>query len=77
MPNIAMRLRERRLELGYSVSELAKLSHVQHSVVSRLESGDCMHSKYVFDIADALQVNVDWLVRGRMPVRREIQRQPA
>ena len=61
------RLRSRRNELGLSKAELARRANICHTIVSKIENGKHIYSRYAFDLADALEVNVDWLVRGRQP----------
>ena len=57
----------RRRELQLSKVDLANRVGIHHSIITRIESGQCRHSKHIFEIADALNVDVDWLVRGRIP----------
>ena len=58
------RLKERRLELGISVPELAELIETDRSTVYRYEQGNNKNIRlgYIEAIAKALRVNPDWLV---------------
>ena len=67
MEDIGSRMASRRRELKLSKMDLANQVGIHHSIITRIESGQCQNSKHIFDIADALAVDVDWLVRGRMP----------
>ena len=65
MKDIGDRVASRRRELKLSKVGLANQAGIHHSIITRIESGQCQHTKYIFDIADALNVDVEWLVRGR------------
>lgn len=65
MDELAHRLRLRRIEMNLSKSELARRAGISHSVITRIESGEYKHSKHLFGISDVLQVDVNWLVRGK------------
>jgi transcriptional regulator with XRE-family HTH domain len=67
MKDIGDRMASRRRELKLSKKDLANQVGIHHSIITRIESGQCQNSKHIFDIADALNVDVDWLVRGRIP----------
>ena len=68
MKTCADRLRTQRCALGLKKRQLADQAGIHHSIISRLESGEYQYSRHLFPLADVLQVNVDWLVRGREPI---------
>ena len=75
MSNISSRLRMRRKELNISLCQLAKGMGVHHSVISRIELGVCDFSKHIFEIAEHLDVEAEWLVKGHLPKEREWRNQ--
>ncbi len=63
--NVGSRLTSRRQELGLTVSELARTVNIHHTSILKIEQGGSKRPRHVFEIADALHVNVDWLARGK------------
>jgi len=63
-PTLAMKVRVKRQEKGYSQSELAKKSGLTQATISRLESGKVSQprSDRIKKLADALEVTADFLV---------------
>ena len=54
-----------RQEKGLSQLELAKRSGVGQSIISRVELGAKLTEKQGIKLAEALEVGVDWLMRGK------------
>jgi SOS-response transcriptional repressor LexA len=51
--------------LGVNQSELARRIGVKPQVIQYLCTSNATRSKFAFDIADALGLNVDWLIAGQ------------
>ena len=62
---VAMRLKTAREDKGWSQTELAKRIGVPQSTVTRIEAGQRFPTKQTAtNIASALDVGIDWLMRG-------------
>ena len=48
---------------GLKKTQLAKKAGIHHSIIGKIESGDCQYSRNLFDISDALDVDVVWIFR--------------
>ncbi|NPT36230.1 XRE family transcriptional regulator [Paraburkholderia xenovorans] len=59
---LAVRLKEARTERGLSQTELAALAGVSQTTIASIETGRASGSKYLPQIAQALDVNVAWLI---------------
>lgn len=68
---LGKRVKQRRLHLGYSQEELAKMVGVTQSAIQALEQRDSKSSRNASKLANALQTTVSWLEEGRGDV--EIQ----
>lgn len=66
--NLAPRLIKSRTDKGLSQQELAKLSGVSQQTISSIESGKAKNSRFVADLAVALDVNLEWLMTGNEDV---------
>ena len=64
MNTIADRVRARRNKLGLSQKELAKKIGVSQGTIGQLESGRNNRTKYIYQLATALAVDVQWLLDG-------------
>jgi SOS-response transcriptional repressor LexA len=65
MSNLASRLKQRRIELGYkSQRELSRISGTPFPTIQQLESGDRLQSKYLGKIAQTLKTTADYLLTG-------------
>ncbi|HEX4328172.1 MAG TPA: LexA family transcriptional regulator [Burkholderiales bacterium] len=66
---LGSRVKQRRTELGLSQAELSAL--LKHGIsqvgISNLESRDSASSRFSAELAVALQVNRNWLEKGRGP----------
>lgn len=62
--NLAQRLIKSRTDKGLSQQELAKSSGVSQQTISSIESGKIKSSRFVIDLAIALEVNLEWLMTG-------------
>ncbi|MBJ9687490.1 LexA family transcriptional regulator [Burkholderia vietnamiensis] len=73
MRTLADRLKSCRDDLGISQTELAKRAGVSQSTVANIESGRNQGSKHLVQIAEALDVRVEWLNSGKAPKSRSDQ----
>ncbi len=64
MPSLGERLRARRSELGLSQAELATAAGMSQQGVVSIEGGDVQRPRRLMELADVLQVSVDWLLNG-------------
>lgn len=67
MSTLATRLREARLEKNMSQFVLADRSGVSQSTIANIEGGRNEGSKHILKIADALNLNANWLMDGVPP----------
>ncbi len=61
---IADRLRELRIQQGFTQYELAELAHTSQAVIQKIENGKSKNPRIVGDLALALGVNPAWLQWG-------------
>ena len=61
---ISARLKLAREEKGLNQVELAERAGVSQSLISRVEFGQRLQEKQGIKIAEALEVGVDWLMKG-------------
>lgn len=64
LPGLAVRLRERRLELGLTQDQLAARAKVSREHISRIEAGHQRTPHTIHKLADALAVDAMWLTAG-------------
>lgn len=62
MDNFAIRVRNRRKELGLNQTQLAEMSGLQQSDVSKIESGRVQRTASIVELAKALQCPPEWLL---------------
>lgn len=74
------RIKQKRLEKKWSMEKLAEKVGLNRTTIMRYETGDVQNisTKKLFQIADALDVNVDWLMGfedavGDAPVRSTVR----
>jgi len=65
MNSFAKRAKARRLELGFTQAEVARLSGLKQSDVSKIESGRIQKTTEMIGLAQALQCNASWLAHGQ------------
>jgi len=63
--SLSERLRFALKVLGISQTELARRIHVKPQVIQYLCSGNSSKTKFMFDIAEALKIDVSWLAIGK------------
>lgn len=70
--DLGLRIKARRKELGWNQETLAKKSGCTKSAVSQWETGDVknLHMTRVMKVADALDVELRWLISGESPKLR-------
>ena len=77
---ISARLKLAREEKGLNQVELAERAGVSQSLISRVEFGQRLQEKQGIKIAEALEVGVDWLMKGNedrkniQPIRKCVSR---
>jgi phage repressor protein C with HTH and peptisase S24 domain len=64
MPSLGERLKARRTELGLSQAELAASAGMSQQGVVSIEGGDVQRPRRLIELAEVLQVSVDWLLNG-------------
>ena len=62
--SLSDRLKQRREELGYSQAKVAKIAGLSQPSYGDLENGKTQSSRKLVQIANALQVNPEWLATG-------------
>lgn len=62
--SISLRLKERRLELGFTQQQLAVRSGVKQQTIQRIESGSSKRPRHIIEISEALDCTPQWLLRG-------------
>ena len=73
--NLSTRLVYAMKKLGVNQSELARRIGVKPQVIQYLCTNNAERSRFAFEIADALGVNLDWLIagKGRMMEKAGVQ----
>lgn len=62
---LGKRLKEKRLQLGFSQAILAEKSGVKQGTISRIERGNQRKSEYADQLAKALGCTIEWLLTGK------------
>lgn len=71
--DIGERVRQERRKRKWSQEELARRANVTQGLISQIENGGYSSSRYLPQLAAALEVSSDWLATGRgEPRRREV-----
>ncbi|SAI50367.1 transcriptional regulator [Bordetella ansorpii] len=70
--NFSDRLKEARLLRGYTQQALARASGLSQSAIASYESGDRGSSRSVRSLAQALDVEIEWLETGNGPMERAV-----
>lgn len=77
MSTLSKRLKQAMFEAGkVTQAELAQLSGLSQPTICRLVNGSAHGSTKLMKIANALQVNVEWLSEGRGPMHSDGIMQP-
>lgn len=63
--NLSTRLVYAMTTLGVTQSELARRVGIKPQAIQYLCTSDASRSKFAFDIADALEINIEWLITGQ------------
>lgn len=76
--DLGLRIKQRRLELGWNQSTLAAKAGCTKGAVSQWETGDVknLQSPRLIKVADALDVEVRWLLSGEEPKLRARPAEP-
>ena len=61
---IGIRLRETRLDRGFTQERLGELAGTNQAVIQKIENGKVRHPRIVDGLAVALEVNPAWLQWG-------------
>lgn len=64
MDSLAHRVKQRRLELKLTQKELAKLSKLKQSDISKIEADRIQEPKKILELSHALRCDPDWLKTG-------------
>lgn len=68
-PTCGDRVREIRSRLGLSQSALAKKANVSQAAISKIENNETDNSKYIMQVAEALNASPEFLIHGDEYVR--------
>ena len=63
--SLGARIRECRLAMNISQAELANRIGVKQQSIDQVEAGKVKAPRYLIDLADALEVSLDWLRKGQ------------
>ncbi|WP_435234513.1 LexA family protein [Psychromonas sp. PT13] len=63
--NISTRIKSRRKLLGLSQEELAERIGVSQNAIHKLEDGTTQKPRKIFELANVLQCNAEWLLTGK------------
>ena len=70
--NISTRIKSRRKLLGLSQEELAERVGVSQNAIHKLEDGTTQKPRKIFELANVLQCNAEWLLTGKGSPHSEI-----
>ena len=65
--SLGARVRECRLAMNISQAELAKRIGVKQQSIDQVEAGKVNAPRYLIDLAEALDVSLEWLRKGKGP----------
>jgi len=76
--DLGLRIKARRIELGWTQDELAGKAGCTKGAVSQWETGDVKNLKLarLLRVADALDVEVRWLIAGEGDKKRRVKGEP-
>jgi len=64
MDSFSQRLKQKRLELNLTQSQLAEKAGMRQQSIQSIESGETKRSRFLFELAAALQCDANWLMHG-------------
>jgi len=64
MQTISDRLKQRRMELNLTQTELAVKAGIKQQSIQQIEAGLTKRPRFLFEIANALQCDASWLQYG-------------
>ncbi|EAA7987440.1 helix-turn-helix domain-containing protein [Salmonella enterica] len=67
MNTISERLKQKRTDLNMTQNDLALKAGISQQAIQLIESGGTKRSRYLFEIANALDCEVSWLLYGDEP----------
>ncbi|SCC62145.1 XRE family transcriptional regulator [Kosakonia oryziphila] len=62
--SISERVKNRRIQIGLTQTELANLAGVSQQAIQQLEDGKILRPRYIVELAASLQCDVKWLQSG-------------
>ncbi len=65
------RVREARTRLGFSQSLLARKANLSQAAISKIENNDTDNSKYIAQVAQALNTSMDFLIYGEEYIKKQ------
>ncbi|HHL0960370.1 TPA: helix-turn-helix domain-containing protein [Serratia marcescens] len=65
METLATRLKQKRLELNFTQEELALKAGVKQQSIQQAEAGAIQRPRRLFEIATALNCEIEWLLYGK------------
>lgn len=65
------RVREARTRLGLSQTALARKAEVSQAAISKIENNETDNSKYIAQVAKALNTSVDYLIYGKEYIKKQ------
>ncbi len=67
MNTFSERLKQKRLELNMTQTQLAELVGMKQQSIQSIEAGTTKRTRYLFELATALQCEPTWLMYGSKP----------
>jgi len=65
MHTFSQRLKQKRLELNLTQTQLAEMVGMKQQSIQSIEAGTTKRTRYLFELATALQCEPTWLMYGR------------
>ncbi len=73
MHKLGDRLRHARTIRGFSQERLSEISGVKQGTISKIERGDQTKTTFYVELANALDVRIEWLQRNEGPMEKDRQ----
>ncbi|MCZ4057823.1 helix-turn-helix transcriptional regulator [Pantoea sp. LMR881] len=67
MNTFSERLKQKRLELNMTQTQLAEMVGMKQQSIQSIEAGTTKRTRYLFELATALQCEPTWLMYGSKP----------